>query len=229
MNIRTSEEELFAEWRAKRRGFVADGVVDESAYLQSSRKLLFVLKEVNDPDGGGWDLREIVKTGDRASTWNNITRWVEGIRRLDEDIPWSELVEIDRERRRETLKSIAVVNLKKSPGGHTTDSAELAKISEEDRVLLIRQFALYAPDVIVCCGTSELFHSLVPICEQPQWKSTRRGVGFHEYRPEKFVMKYYHPETRCAASLLYYGLIDAIREILSDNLTLLGDEATQPR
>lgn len=215
MNIRTSEEELFAEWRPKRRGFVADGVIDESAYLQSSRKLLFVLKEVNDPDGGGWDLREFVKKGERARTWDNITRWVEGIRRLGEDIPWSELVEIDGERRRETLKSIAAVNLKKSPGGHTTDSAELAKISEEDRVFLARQFALYAPDVIVCCGTSDLFHSLVPICEQPQWKSTRRGVRFHAYRPEKFVVEYSHPEARCTPQLLYYGLIDAIREILN--------------
>jgi hypothetical protein len=234
MNIRTSEDELFAEWRAKRRGFVADGVVDESAYLQSSRKLLFVLKEVNDPDGGGWDLREFVKTSDRTQTWNNIARWVEGIRRLDEDIPWSELVEIDGERRRETLKSIAAVNLKKSPGGHTTDSAELAKTSEEDRVFLTRQFALYAPDVIVCCGTSDLFHRLVPICEQPQWKSTRRGVRFHEYRPGQFVLEYSHPEARCAAPLLYYGLIDAIREILIQQSgtvlqRTLRDETPQPR
>jgi len=214
MNIGTSEAELFSEWSAKRPGFVADGVVDENAYLQSSPKLLFVLKEVNDPDGGGWDLREFVRDGGRPQTWNNITRWVEGIRRLSDDVPWNELSEVDEERRCKTLRSIAAVNLKKSPGGHTTDSAALVKIAEEDRVFLTRQFSLYDPDVIICCGTSDPFHLLVQFCEQPQWRRTRRGVWFHEHKASKYVVAYSHPEARCASPLLYYGLVDAMREIL---------------
>ena len=92
MSIRDSEEELFAEWRAKRPGFVSDGVVHEDTYLQSSRKLLFVLKEVNSPGVGDWDLRDFLKRGDRPQTWDNVTRWVEGIRRLTEDIPWIDFV-----------------------------------------------------------------------------------------------------------------------------------------
>jgi len=44
MDIRASEEILFTEWHAKRPGFVADGVVDENAYLLSSPKLLLVLQ-----------------------------------------------------------------------------------------------------------------------------------------------------------------------------------------
>ncbi len=218
MSIRASEEELFAEWRAKRPGFVADGVADEDAYLQSSRKLLFVLKEVNDVDGGGWDLRKFVRDGGRAQTWNNITRWVEGIRRLTEDIPWNELAEIDEERRRDTLRTIAAINLKKSPGGHTTDLVALAKVAEEDKVLLNRQFSLYDPDVIVCCGTSDTFHLLVSLCAQPQWRCTHRGIWFHEYKAGKYIVAFSHPEARCAPSLLYYGLIDAMREIFASQL-----------
>jgi hypothetical protein len=217
MNIRQSENELFAEWSSKRPGFVADGVVDENAYLQSSLKLLFVLKEVNDIGGGGWDLRQFLRDGGRKQTWNNVTRWVEGIRRLPGGIPWEELEYIGEERRRHALISIAAVNLKKSPGGHTTDSRVLANIAEEDKIFLNRQFALYDPDVIVCCGTSKIFGSLIQLHEQPQWENTRRGVRFYEYSKEKFVVDYSHPEARCAWPLLYYGLLDAMREMLIPN------------
>jgi hypothetical protein len=213
MSIFKAEEELFAEWRACRPDFVADGVANEEAYLESSRKLLFVLKEVNSPGDGGWDLRDLLRTPDRYQTWNNITRWVEGIRRLPQDAPWHEFIEVDEERRRQALISIAAVNLKKSPGGHTTDAAELAKIAEEDKIFLNKQFLLYDADFIICCGTSDVFHWLVSICENPDWKVTSRGIMFHEYKPGKFVISYSHPEARCAPSLLYYGLIDAVREI----------------
>jgi hypothetical protein len=217
MSIRTSEEKLFADWRVNRHGFVSDGVVDEDAYLTSCPKLLFVMKEVNDPDGGDWDLREFVRDGGRWQTWDNISRWVEGIRSLSEDIPWEKLEEVDAERRRRTLRSIAVMNLKKSPGGHTTDSGELAKVAEEDQEFLNKQFALYDADVTICCGTdtSNTFHGLISLGGQPQWKSTRRGTYFHEYRRRKFVVAYSHPEARVASPLLYYGLVDAMREVLS--------------
>ncbi|MFT3733718.1 MAG: hypothetical protein QM776_01555 [Rhodocyclaceae bacterium] len=215
MSITDAENNLFAEWRAKREGFVADGVADEQAYLQSNRKLLFVLKEVNDGNGGGWDLREYLRQGARAQTWANITRWTEGIRKIGEDFSWDELVEVDEDRRVSTLRSIAAINLKKSPGGHTSDPEELARISREDKVFLNRQFSLYAPDIVVCCGTSGLFHALVTVSESIRLQKTRRGIAFHEYQPGKFIVDYAHPEARCASHLLYYGLVDAMREILT--------------
>lgn len=214
MSIRESEEALFAEWRLKDGNFYPDGVVDEEAYLQSQLKLLFVLKEVNDPSGEEWDLREFIRDADRPESWNQLTRWVDGIRRLPEDIPWNKIVEVDQEKRRNTLRSIAVVNLKKSAGGHTTDSASLEKRAARDQILLRKQFLLYEPDLIICCGTSDLAHKFCLICEQPKWHSTSRGISFHEHRMGKYVVEYSHPAARCKSQLLYYGLIDAIREIL---------------
>ena len=35
MNITASENELFKSWGSIRQGFVADGVIDENAYIQS--------------------------------------------------------------------------------------------------------------------------------------------------------------------------------------------------
>ena len=216
MGIRDAEEQLFSEWRAARPGFVADGVVDEAAYLASSRKLLFVLKEVNDPGGGGWDLRQFIREGGRPQTWDNITRWIEGIRSLPKEVLWSELATVDEERRRRTLRSITAINLKKSPGGHTTRSGSLFATAAQDKSFLNRQFSLYEPDVVVCCGTDarNAFESLVDLPSRPDWKATRRGIEFREFKPGKYVVSYAHPEARVADCLLYYGLLDALREIL---------------
>jgi hypothetical protein len=65
---------LFGKWRRNRLGFIADGVVDVAAYLTSSPKLLFVLKEVNERAGGARDRRQFLLGGGRVQTWNNVTR-----------------------------------------------------------------------------------------------------------------------------------------------------------
>ena len=76
MEIRDKEFELFSQWANGREDFVPDGVVSEQDYIASQLKLCFILKEVNDKGGGGWDLREFIKEGSCGYTWNNITRWV---------------------------------------------------------------------------------------------------------------------------------------------------------
>lgn len=63
MSITEQEKELFALWSVNRKGFVFDGVVSETDYLASGLKVCFVLKEVNDIDGGDWDLRQFVHGG----------------------------------------------------------------------------------------------------------------------------------------------------------------------
>lgn len=213
MSIRCQEEKLFSDWSIGRSDFVTDGVIDEQLYLGSQKKLLFVLKEVNDLGGGGWDLREFVRAGGRAQTWNNIARWVEGIRNLPQDLTWDSLEVMDEPRRQAALSSIAVMNLRKSPGGHTTDVVRLKEDSNRDIELINRQIAIYDPDYLVCCGTSDLFHSIVHFPQYPAWKRTARGVWYHEPRAGKYVIAYSHPEARCASNLLHYGLVDAIREI----------------
>lgn len=213
--ITEREDKLFKRWKTNREGFVSDGVADEKEYNNSKQKILFVLKEANDLGGGGWDIREYMRGGGRAQTWNNITRWIEGIRSLPDETPWEKISEISQERRIEALKSVAAMNLKKSPGSHTTDPVELSRISREDKLFLNEQFSIYLPDIVVCCGThvSNIFHCLIDAVKDAEWKCTSRGIYFHEYLPEKFVISYSHPEARVASNLLYYGLVDAIREI----------------
>ncbi len=226
MTITQKEEEIFREWQAHRDGFVPDGVADESRYLVNSPRLMFVLKEVNDPDGGNWDLREFLRKGGRAQTWDNITRWVEGIRRLHQEIPWKDHQSISKQRRVDALQSICAINLKKSPGGHTTDNKDLERIASEDSKFLNQQFGIYAPDVVICCGSvvCDLFHALIDFADEPKWEMTRRGVWFHEFQSGKHVVSYSHPEARVSDNLLYYGLIDAMQEIRKVRKELASNE-----
>lgn len=215
MKLRESEDLLFARWRPNRPRFVADGVADEQAYNTSKPRLVFVLKEVNDPDGGDWDLRQFIYEGGRPQTWDNITRWVEGIRRLDENLPWAILKEISLERRCKALRSIVAINLKKSPGSHTTDQGQLAIVAAEDKAFFNEQFKLYEPNIVICCGVSDTFHWTLQHDAEPRWQATSRGVWFHKSESGRVVVSYSHPEARCADNLLYYGLVDAIREIVA--------------
>lgn len=215
MAIKEKEEILFEKWRLVRNHFVADGVADECEYLRSSVKLLFIMKELNDLNGGGWDLRCFMRNGARPKTWDNIARWVEGIYRIDEDLKWSELWGISSERRRNAIKSIAAINLKKSPGGSVTNVGELKKVALQDVSFLNEQIKLYNADYVICCGAdvTKYISSHIELFNCGNWNTTSRGVGFKETTINKYLINYVHPEARVANNLLYYGLIDAIKEI----------------
>lgn len=214
MSITNEENSLFGEWKGNRKGFVSDGLVSEKDYLNSNIKICIVLKEVNDPDGGDWDLREFIANGARSQTWNNVVRWVNGIRNIERDIPWKEFEDVSKEDRQSSLKSLCAMNLKKSPGTHTAVEASLNKVANEDRDFIERQFSLYNPDLTICGGTGELFKDVAGFNEF-EWKRTDRGIWWYERAPAKYVIAYCHPEARVDDPLIVYGLIDAVCEIYS--------------
>ena len=123
--LRDKENLLFRQWiTPDDQEVIPDGAVDEEAFRDGALKILFVLKEVNDRNGRGWDLRRYLAGYDegnhqypRWQTWSNITRWIIGIRRLPHITPWDHVANIDLATRRNVLRSIAVMNLKKWPGG----------------------------------------------------------------------------------------------------------------
>jgi hypothetical protein len=217
MTVAQKEQELFNRWRQSRLEFVPDGIVDEELYLASSPKILFVMKEVNSEGNSDWDLRDFIRDGARPQTWDNVTRWVIGIRRLPEDIQWQELKDITEEQRREQLKSICVMNLKKSPGSHTTNKNELAEAALKDKDFLNEQFYLYNPDLVICGGdvTCDRFQESVQLKYDEKWTITKRGVWFTKFNGNKILVSFVHPEARVDDHLKYYGLVDAVREIFS--------------
>jgi hypothetical protein len=107
------------------------------------------------------------------------------------------------------------MHLKKTPAGDSAHSPALAITVQEDKKNLNEQFRLYDADLVICCGAaaSDIFHSVITFEPPPVWKTTSRGIWFHEYAPQKYVISYSYPEVRVQDCLLYYGLIDAVREM----------------
>lgn len=219
-NLKLKEEELFNEWRLTTPNLSEDGVIDRKTYLESEIKILFLLKEVNSKEG--FNLKEFVKEGGRSQTWDNIARWTFGILNFKNDFEWGEVEKINNsDFRKNWLKHVCVMNIKKTPGGHTSDSKSLWEGSLQGKFFLQRQFNLYyenqdtRPDIIIACGseTSNFFHEIVPFATDKYWLYTKRGVPFYEYERNKFFVKYAHPEARVSDNLLFYGLVDAIREL----------------
>ena len=219
MTLHDEEEKLFRRWRSTlppelEARFVTDGAVDPESFQASPRKVLLALKEVNDERGGGWCLRKFLAEGGRRQTWNNVTRWLLGIRALPKVLPWREMSEISPEQRKQQLCSIAVINLKKTPGANVADPGAVHAAAERDGPFLREQFALYAADLVLLGGSEVTSFYRAQVSASTDWRSTARGVEYQEFAPGRFAIAFTHPEVRCPPNLPYFALVDACREII---------------
>ena len=178
MSIKEREEALFDDWQhAIGPPFVRDGVVDTESYLNSPRKLLYVLKEAN--KFGEGDLRSYLRNGGTAATWNNITRWTQCLHSLPNTLEWSKLRDVTQERRVEVLRSIAFMNVNKHDGRAQADQTDLRKVIERDQRYVHKQIQIYDADYVVCCGTGDLVRSIPPYSElENSWRYTNRGIRY---------------------------------------------------
>ena len=212
MSMNDAETKLFNQLKINNPSIVTDGVVNEKEYLDSKYRILYVMKEVNSYQNGGWSLTEFISNGAIPQTWDNVARWTEGILNLEKDLDWEYLNGDNDLRRNIYLKKIASINLKKTPGRHTSIYNEIKMATKNNKEILKKQVDIYQPNIIVCCGTSELY---VEYCIEPDftWQMTRRGIKYN-ILDKTIIVSFSHPEARVADHYLYYALIDAIREIL---------------
>ena len=209
MSIKESEEALFDKWKhAIGRPFVRDGVVDSESYINSPRKLLYVLKEANDFDGA---LRCLVRNGGKAATWNNITRWTQCVHELPNTLDWSELEDVTPKQRVKALRSIAFMNVNKHPGRAQADQDDLRKVIERDQRFVREQIQIYDADYVVCCGTGSLLTSIPPYSELTNcWRRTSRGIWYLRMPSAGWLIWFWHPQVRFNGNLLCYALADAV-------------------
>lgn len=210
MSIRESEDTLFSIWRTKRDRFVEDGVVNEASYLSASRQILLLMKEVNDPEGGGWDLRDHLRNGTYPHTWNNAARWAYGI--LNSCPSFSDVPEPDAQFRKRWIEPLAVVNVKKVGGGASANQSDIMEYARGDRELLRTQLGLYKPGVTVCCSTSRALRLLFDPVEIGPTRTTSNGTAYSKSATLGLVIHYYHPQVRYPANFLYTMLMEAVKE-----------------
>ena len=151
--LNAREDALVEEWKRclghAAENFVPDGVVCGETYESTWPRVVFLLKEVNDSSGGNWELRQFLRSGGRWQTWNNVTRWTEGILALPKIRPWGNLETVDSNARIRALGKIAAVNVKKTPGGATANFDGMRGFARANRVFIRRQLELYRPNLVV--------------------------------------------------------------------------------
>ena len=147
---------------------ITDGVVDADAYLASSPKMLWILKEpwenFDERGGGGWSVtRGLIPKRIREGTVGGILAY----RRMAY-VTFSVLNGYGRyaEIRRahdgfqvgESLKSIAYINVSKFPGKSRSVAAQIQAAYQRNRAILKRQVTTIAPDVIISGNILSLFY-----------------------------------------------------------------------
>jgi len=156
------EDTLFQEWIESNgilpEKFSDDGIVDQTkfdTFWSPYPRIVFVLKEVNSCDG--FSLRSFLYNGacDESGYRNGRPTWACVQRllvRLSDTMGRG--LKLGKDNRAEALRTVAAMNLKKTPGGSIASSPAIADRTRQDRDFLARQVKLYCnqPTVFVCGG-----------------------------------------------------------------------------
>ncbi len=152
------------------RKAIHDGIVDVDGYLNSDLKIMWILKEVNsDSDEGEWDMRDLFKDFKDETTNTGIKKGWGGTYLpliyttygIINNLKWNDIPYIfDDYNVVETLKKVAIVNLKKVSGLAQADASELQSFHKEFGNILKKQIEYYQPNVILCGGTGEFLDEL---------------------------------------------------------------------
>ena len=142
---------------------------------------------------------------------DNVTQWTDGILALPEIRPWRNFEHIDENARIHTLRKIAAVNIKKTPGGDAANVDGLRAFVRATREFLRPRLDLHRPDVIVGCGSDVSTVLFEELNGDTEWHRSMRGTRYTALGSATYF-GYYHPAAPVSASLPHYGLIDSVSE-----------------
>ena len=185
--------ELFKKWKCKPNHddtFIEDGIVNPSAWIKQKPKVLFFLKEAYTDEPTGYDLAAALdKAGadfGRSKIWWRIATWTQAI--YDSIIPPQQYDERTiNAKADEIIRSISVINIKKSHGQKRSNNADLKKFLADDKVELTEELHIINPDVILCGNTLELLKSA------DIFPGIRKGKSDDYIWNDKLIINYWHP------------------------------------
>lgn len=228
LDYKKSLQDLFDEWQLntgmfiKNQKFSPDGIVNPDIWFGevSNTRILFVLKETNN-----WcNLCDYVcckkKDGHNIKwqTWYNLTRWTYLLRHIHDqsfDEMWKRVKYVDEGKRIYNMERVALVNVKKEPGGKITDTDELKNAFEKyNKAYLPREIALFGHiDYIVCCGKG-VSHCLSQCYGGLDWKNKHTIARIAD---GTLVIDFVHPQSREKKNDLFKRLYDIVNPIINQN------------
>jgi hypothetical protein len=161
------------------------------------------------------DLRRFLSDGGIPRTWDTIARWTEGLLRIDENLKWGDLEKDTDARRKKYLPKICAMNMKKTSGGHSAIPAKVRDAAKRDSGYLRQQLGIYSPNIIILCGTEDVFYKYVYNDKEYEGLRTSKGIWYVNDNGT-IIISFAHPDLRHKSMecVFYYGLIEAAKEIL---------------
>lgn len=135
---------------------IQGGMLDEACFENSKGKVMYLLKEVNDPECKyDWTLPGLLSSIQNKNktfyrTWKNISRWTLTTEHSDltfRDIENNNYLLFDG------LSLFATTNLKKIAGTGNSDYEDIEKEAIKNRDEWLEEINIINPHVIICGGT----------------------------------------------------------------------------
>ncbi len=188
MTLEEAEDRVFDKYSPKP---IRDGALSLQ-YESSNRRLLLILKEVNDPkkwfEKNDGDLRKFPHENRRAATWDNVARWSALFQNPSLDLRDVDVSTLHR--RSMHLQSTSFVNLKKTAGGRKSSLQTIEKYAEEHWNLLREQIQLYKPTCTISCGVFDILKLLYDATPVPKSGSCFK---YFEHQDLGVCIDFYHP------------------------------------
>ena len=206
-----AENRLFTTWQQREPTLLRDGALggEHSTYLAQPIRILFTLKEPND-SGSRWsnagaDLRHHAPAfADLRSTFPVLLLLALRAQQIT-GLPFTAARDQlrDRDLRIHLLESIALVNLKKTPGGPVCNDRSLIVAIQQNGDLLLQQLVLYRPHLTIAGGSSvhTLLAQLTGNTVTPAASPHTRPF-FHDPRLG-LCLSFFHPQATKGYEFLY--------------------------
>ena len=114
------------------------------------------------------------------------------------DCEWSEIPDANNEKSFEPLQDIAIINIKKIPGGSISRGDEIQQAYYDNHDLLKRQIETYNPNVVIFGNTLQYFYKTdFDGLETAEKQDTEYGNAFYD-TGDKLYIHTWHPAVRGA-------------------------------
>lgn len=198
---------------------ISDGVVDESLYLATTPKMLWILKEpweVDEGEGaGGWSLTKdaiprMLKEGSIGDkgTFANMA-WVT-YSVLNGFQTWQQMPYVSNEPKvGDSLRRIAYINISKLPGQKVSYMPMLQACYERNKTMLLRQIEIIAPDILIGGYTLPLFFNDFGLTRADFTQGSETVSICH--KNGRLYVDAYHPACRFGSAKYVDDIVTAIK------------------
>jgi hypothetical protein len=150
---------------------------------------------------------------DRSNpTWRNLAYWSYGL--LKGFPPFNQVR--DDQMHPAALNEIAVMNLKKTPGGSSAVQQEINEFARDasNQDFARREIRIIEPAVIICCGSpvnelmKDILDPMVP------WSRTQNDLYYFRWK-SSLAVAYFHPAWwQVPSAIIYSYLVGELRTLL---------------